>query len=234
MVILHCLCAAYGEPVKTINADPDCFLSFPMKPNRYHELWSAMICTVGKRQRADDEMNASWSFLSTESNEFVMQIESDVASVSRRLCYVPGSIILSLDDDLFRLSSRDVLTLTALSQTNKPKNGLGVINNALYSGLTSIFIVAHHSRPDESLVDTWSHIIEILQGVQTTGALKQMPDAIFASDRGYNGRGIMELLNERLGATSLDYPFIFGEGRINKPQRAQDLGEGMSQCLRSC
>ena len=232
VIILHCLCAAYNEPVKTINADPDCFLSFPLKPRRYHELWSAMSCTVGKRQRADYERNASWSFLSNESNAFVMQIESDVASVNRRLCYLPGSTILSLDDDLLRLSSRDVLTLTALSQTNNPKKGLGVINNALCSALTSLLIVAHHSRPGESLVDIWSHIIELLQGVPTTGALKQMPNAIFASDRGYNGRGIMELLNERLGAMSLgthkrslDYPFIFGDGRINKRHKGRRISE---------
>ena len=232
VIIMHSLCAAYGEPVKTITSDPASFLSFPVNARRYHEVWSSMSCTLGKRQRVEFNEHDEWSFLSSESNAFVMQIESEVSSINRRLCYVPGSTILSLDDDLLRLSSRDVLALTALAQTNNPKKGLGVVNNALCSALTSLFLVAHHSRPGETLTDVWSHIVQLLQGVPTIGAVKEMPDAIFASDRGYNGTRIMQLINERLGATSLgthkrtlDYPFVFGHGRISKRHKGRRVSE---------
>ena len=216
VIIMHTLCAAYGEPVKAITEDPQSFLPFPVKARRYHEVWTSMSCTLGKRQRAEFEDPEKWNYLSEDSNSFITQIEADVASINRRICYVPGTSIFSLDDDLLRLSSRDVLALTALSQSNNPKKGLGIVNNALCSALTSLFLVSHHSRPGESLIDIWSHILQLLQGVPTTGSLKEMSDAIFASDRGYNGSSIMELINERLGATSLgthkrslDYPFVF-------------------------
>ena len=129
-----------------------------------------------------DECNRS-SFLSTESNSFIMQIEEKVASINRRLCYVPGSTICSLDVFL-KLSYRDVLTLNGLSQINNHKKVLGIVINAICSTLTSLFLIAHHSRPGDSLIDITSHIIQLLQGVSTIGAFKKMPDSIFASDRG--------------------------------------------------
>ena len=44
IIIMQFLSAAYGEPVKTIDADKESFLSFPMRLKRYHELWLAMTC----------------------------------------------------------------------------------------------------------------------------------------------------------------------------------------------
>ena len=59
-----------------------------------------------------------------------------------------------------------------------------------------------------------------------------MPDAVFATDRGYNSKETISFINERLGATgigthkrSLDYPFVFGNGPINKRHKGKFVSE---------
>ena len=100
VIIMNSLCAAYREPMKTIASDTDSFLPFPMKPRRDHDLWSSMSCTLGKPQRAKFQDPNTWCFLSSESHAFMTQIENEVASINRKLFYIPGSTIFSLDDDV--------------------------------------------------------------------------------------------------------------------------------------
>lgn len=80
-------------------------------------------------------------------------------------------------------------------------------------------------------MELWKHLIQILQGVPTARPIRPIFDAIFASERHYNDRAVIDFFNENLRATglrtlkrSLDYPFAFGQGPIQK----EHMGIGVS------
>lgn len=43
--------------------------------------------------------------------------------------------------------------------------------------------------------------MQLLQGAARTGALRAMPDAIFAADRGYNSKETLQFISDTLGAS---------------------------------
>lgn len=89
------------------------------------------------------------------------------------------------------------------------------------SALMGVFLAIHISRPQEKIIDVWQRLLQLIQGVITVGAIDPMVDAIFAGDRGYNSTATIDFINETLSTTdlgtqmrSLEYPFVFGDGRI--------------------
>ena len=76
-----------------------------------------------------------------------------MAACNRRLLYVPGSTILSLDDDHLRMSSRAVVTLTSLAQHDNPKKGLQPVGNPVCSALHLAFFACHFTKVGERLID---------------------------------------------------------------------------------
>ena len=130
------------------------------------------------------------------------------------------------------MASRSVVELKYLQQHNNPKKGLGPVGNALCSALNPFFIASHFTRTGEKLLHTWERLVQMVQGASTTGALRPMPNAIFAADRGYNSKETISFLSDKLGASLLGthkrdlwYPFVFGEGPISRRHRGMNLSE---------
>ena len=67
--------------------------------------------------------------------------------MNRRLLYVPGATMFSLDDDHIRVSSIDVTQYTNLQQLNNPSKALGPVSNALCSAFNPWILACHYSRP---------------------------------------------------------------------------------------
>ena len=150
-----------------------------------------------------EQLNGGWSNRPLRGNALITELEQELASINRSLVYVPGSTIFSLDDDHQRLRCRSVTSLTNLSQLNNPQIALGPVNNAVCSALTSAFIASHYCRPGEKLIHTWQRLAQLIQGAATPGCLRPMPEAVFASDRGYNCKETVSFINETLAATGI-------------------------------
>ena len=65
--------------------------------------------------------------------------------------------------------------------------------------------------------------MHLVQGASTNGALRLMPEAIFAAERGKNAKETIELLADVLGTslivtyrTNHWYPFVCGDGPISR------------------
>ena len=81
-------------------------------------------------------------------------------------------------------------------------------------------------------MDKWARLVQMIQGNPTEGSLRPMADAIFASDRGYNEKGTIRFLCQKLNASairthnrSLGITFVFGEGRISKKHKGMVIAE---------
>ena len=166
------------------------------------------------------------------ANSLIVGLERDLAAINRNLLYVPNSTMLSLDDEHLRISSRAVTLLKNLRQVNNSAKALGPVCNALRSALTSGFIAGHLSWSNEKLFDIWLRLVQLVQGAPTKGALVLMADAVFAADRGYNGKETIDFISKTLGASalgthkhSLDYPFVLGEGPIRKKHKSVTVSE---------
>ena len=79
---------------------------------------------------------------------------------------------------------------------------------------------------------TWERLAQLLQGVSTTGALRPMPDVIFAADRGYNSKQTIHFVSEVPGASFLGtqkrdlwYPYVFGDGPISRRHNGMVVSE---------
>lgn len=198
---------------------------------RYHEVWSCLSgATV--RRATHDYYSTGWCRSANRSTTMITDIESEVAAINRDLVHVQGASVLSLDDDHLRMASRAVVELSYLRQHNNPKKGLGPVGNALCSALNPFFIACHFTRTEEKLLHTWERLVQLLQGSSTTGALRPMPDAIFAADRGYNSKDTISFLSDVLGASligthkrDLWNPYVFGDGPISKKHRGMDVSE---------
>jgi len=64
---------------------------------RYFDVWSAICGKRGKRQRVESH-DASWSTKPAAVNSLISELEQDMATINRRLAYVPHATIFSLDD----------------------------------------------------------------------------------------------------------------------------------------
>lgn len=65
---------------------------------RYHDSWSAMSGTLGKRQRVELEGDC-WTHQPMRANAFITEMEQEIAAINRHFLYVLNGTILSLDDD---------------------------------------------------------------------------------------------------------------------------------------
>lgn len=95
---------------------------------------------------------------------------------------------------------------TNLSRLNNPNKDIGPVNNAVCSALHPTILASHFSRPGESMKNSWESLILKLQGVGSSGSIRPMSDAIFASDRGNNDKGTIDLINDKLSATDFGTP----------------------------
>ncbi|CAN8067641.1 unnamed protein product [Agarophyton chilense] len=197
----------------------------------YADIWCAMSCTVGRRQRVEN-LGDGWSHFSQRANAMITELEDELAAVNRLFLYVHGVTSFSLDDDHQRLRSRAVAQLTMMSHNNNPQKALGPVNNARCSALNPVFLFSHYSRPVEKNIDAWERLVRLMQGVPTAGPVRTMTDALFASDRGYNGKETVEYITNRIGATvtgtykrSLDYLFFFGQGATRKRHKGVVVSE---------
>ena len=233
IITFHVLCASYGRSAKTVAGrdETGCFLHMGVSAKRYWQVWSALNGFKEKRSTTAGS-GTQWTDSSLEDNALISEVEQEIAAINRRLLYVPNAIILSLDDDHLRLSSRVMARLTNLRQVNNPVKALGPVCNAICSAFTSVYIAGHYSRPNEQLSDTWTRLVLLLQGAPTQGALILMADAIFAADRGYNCKQSIELVSNKLGSTcfgthkrSQDFPCVFGEGPIGKRHKGMVVSE---------
>ena len=231
VIAQHILCSSYGESVTTVSSRENCTFFFQMAvdADRYKEVWSALSCTKQKRARVE-HTTTGWANKPSRGNALITEMEQECAAVNRRLLYVPGATIFSLDDDHLRLSSRAVTQYTNLQQLNNPSKALGPVSNALCSALNPWILACHYSRPREKLVDVWERLVRLVQGAPTRGAIAPMADAIFAADRGYNVKETISFINETLGATglgthkrSLDFPYVFGNGPIAKRHKGMPV-----------
>ena len=74
--------------------------------------------------------------------------------------------------------------------------------------------------------------MQLLQRASTTGALRPMPDAIVAADRGYNSKETINFVSNVLSASligmhkrDLWFPYVFGYGPISRRHRGMVVSE---------
>ena len=233
IIIFHTLCASYHSSPKVVASKENRarFLQMGVSARRYKIVWSALCGTGEKRGRLDYSENG-WMSRSHSVRAILLDLELDLAAINRRLLYVPGSTIFYLDDDLLRLSSRSVSLLTNLRQINNPDKALNPVSNGLCSALTSVYIAGHYSRRKEEALEIWIRLLQLVQGDPTKGALLPMPDATFASDRGYNCAQSTKFVSNLLGAKTIgthkrsyEFPFVFGDWPIRKKHKGMVFSE---------
>lgn len=105
------------------------FVQIGLSAKRYKDVWSALS---GTRERCSfvESSQTGCARTNNRSTALIMEIEQEVDACNRRLLYVPGATILSLDDDHVRIASRAVTMCSSLQQQNIPK-GLGPVGTAL-------------------------------------------------------------------------------------------------------
>eukprot|EP00178_Gracilaria_changii_P016681 TRINITY_DN479_c3_g1_i11.p1 TRINITY_DN479_c3_g1~~TRINITY_DN479_c3_g1_i11.p1 ORF type:complete len:1373 (+),score=138.00 TRINITY_DN479_c3_g1_i11:3191-7309(+) len=233
VVVTHALAASYHTTVSVMSSEEnkEFYYQTGLSGKRYSDIWSSLSGTAKRRQRLE-AMGQGWSNKPVAGNQLITEIEQELSAVNRSLLYVPGQTVFSLDDDHQRLRSRAVAEFTTLSHVNNPQKALGPVNNALCSALTSTFLASHYSRVGEKLIDVWQRLVQLVQGTATPGSIMPMTDAVFAADRGYNSQETVNFVTDRLGATgigthkrSLDYPFVFGEGKVRNRHKGMVVQE---------
>lgn len=225
------LSAAYDESPSTVCdvSQGDFFFQIGLTAERYHLVWGA-LCGTKERRSTYDMSATGWSRTPNRSTTLIAEVESETAAINRDLLFVPKATVLSLHNDHLRMASRGVTELTYLRQLNIPKKGLGPVGNALCSALNPFFLACHFTRCGEKVLHTWERLAQLLQGVLTTGALRPLPDVIFAADRGHNSRESIEFVYTVLGASILDthkrdmwYPYVFGDGPISRRHKGMAI-----------
>lgn len=208
----------------------DCFMNMGISSKRYIEVWSALS---GKAQRCDaDHFDEHWHLRSSDACTFLTEMEAEVASINRRLVFVPTSSILSVDEDHIRMRSKRVSRETNLSHINNPTKALGPVKNAVCSSLTAVYIAGHCTRQNDGPQDIWERVVHLVQGAATIASLTPMPDTIFNSDRQYNRKRSILFVHERLQSTHLgtfkrgyENPFSFGDTPIAKHHKGMKVAE---------
>lgn len=233
LVILQMLCSMYKES-PTIVCDvknSDFYLHLGIESERFFTVWNALSCNPTMRNNTSGDGD-TWETKFEAGPQFIYEIEELIASINRKLLFVPGKTIISLDDDHIRLSSRCVPDLTSLRVINNPQKALGPVSNAACSALHHFVPASHHSRPNENIIDTWTRLVCLIQGKPTSSSLSAMTDTIFSSDRGYHTKETISFINTQLGAIglgthkkTLDYPFCFGDGPIAKKHKGMNICE---------
>lgn len=146
IIILHALSASYKESPTTLcsPSQREFFYDMKIKSERYYDVWRALSGSFNGRNMTEHHLY-TWSMRNSVGNDLILQLEEEISSINRRILYVPGATINSLDDDHFRLSSKSVSHLTQLSVINNPKKALGPVSNAICSAMNPFLIVCHHS-----------------------------------------------------------------------------------------
>ena len=155
--------------------------------DRHKEVWSALSCTKQNRARVQ-HTTTGWANKPSQGNTLITEMEQECAAVYRRLLYIPGATLFSLDDDPLRIISRAVTQYTNLQQLNNPSRALVPVSNALCSAPNPLILACHNSRPREKIVDVWEMLVRLVQGAPTRGAISTMADAICTADPGYNAK----------------------------------------------
>ena len=233
IIILHALCAMYNESPTTVSdpAEHENVFQMGIAAERYHEVWSSLSGAREKRE-VHDYTPTGWCRSANRATSMITVVEAEVASINRELLYVPNATVFSLDDNHLRMASRAVINLTYLQQHNNPKKGLGPVSNALCSALNPLYIACHFTRHGENLRHIWERLAQLVQGASTSGALRPMPEAVFAADRGYNSKETIEFVGGTLGASLLGthkrdlwYPYVFGDGPITARHKGVVVSE---------
>ena len=235
----HTLCASYHSSPKVVASKENraCVLQMGVSMRSYKNVWSALCVTGDKQGRLDYSRN-EWMSRSLSASAIISNLEQNLAAFNRKLFCVPGSIIFSLEDDHLRLSSRSVSLVTNLRQINNPDKAFGPVSNWNLFGIQCRTSWHRHTmmgtirgRKEEAL-ETWIRLAQVVQGPPTKGALVPMPDAKFASDRGYNRAQSTKFVSTMHGATTIgthkrsyDFPFVFGNGPIRKKRKVMVVSE---------
>ena len=161
-----------------------------MLSERYHEVCSALSGAKDKRA-VHDYSSTSWCRTANRAISKITAMDSEVASISWELLYVPTDTVLLLDGDHVRIVSRAVLNLTYLQQHNNPKAVL--VLSATHCALLPIsFLSVHFIRIGGNFRHIYKRLSRPMQGASTNGDILPMLEAIFAADRDHNSKDTIQ------------------------------------------
>jgi hypothetical protein len=132
-------------------------------------------------------------------NTELVSIFEEFGKICAKIGFIHGTSMVALDDDLWRLHSKNV-TADGAMQINNTKKGMGVVHHASVSVTTGIYCGGYVQYRGDSTDFCVTSIQRILSNATVPENIK-LNGTIFFMDRGYGGTDgeIVKTLTERGG-----------------------------------
>lgn len=164
-------------------------------------------------------------------NTELISIFEEFGKICANIGFINGTTMIALDDDLWRLRSKNV-NADGIMQINNAKKGMGVVHHASVSVTTGIYCGGYVQYSGDTTETCVTNIQRILSKAITPSNI-MLNGTIFFMDRGYGGTDgeVIKTLIERGGnihgtaKRTKSFPFTYGnEHYIGNQINVQEYG----------